>query len=78
MTLMDKWLVICILYVVMELMEYTVLLYILLTDDEVNPEGEKESKILMCRRIDSWARKGFLALNILMLGAYSYVVMVNI
>ena len=78
MTLMDKWLVICILYVVMELMEYTVLLYILLTDDKVNPNGEKESKILMCRRIDSWARKGFLALNILMLGAYSYVVMVNI
>ena len=78
MTLMDKWLVICILYVVMQLMEYTVLLYVLLTDDEGNPESEKEYKILMCRRIDSWARKGFLALNILMLGAYSYFVLVNI
>ena len=67
----------CILYVVMELLEYTVILYILLTDDKVVPESEKKSKLVLCRKIDAWARKIFLALDILMVGTYCYVIMEN-
>ena len=67
----------CILYVVMELLEYTVILYILLTDDKVVPECEKKSKLVLCRKIDAWARKIFLALDILMVGTYCYVIMEN-
>ena len=77
MTLMDVWLLLCILYVVMQLLEYTVILYILLTDDKNVLESEKKEKLMMCRRIDSWARKFFLALDILMVGAYYYVTLVN-
>ena len=72
MTLMDVWLLGCILYVVMQLLEYTMILYILLKDDKVVLESEKKSKLAMCRKIDSWARKIFLALDILMVGAYFY------
>ena len=74
---MDVWLLLCILYVVMQLLEYTVILYILLTDDKNVLESEKKEKLMMCRRIDSWARKFFLALDILMVGAYYYVTLVN-
>ena len=77
MTLMDVWLLLCILYVVMQLLEYTVILYILLTDDKNVLESKKEEKLMMCRKIDSWARKFFLALDILMVGAYYYVTLVN-
>lgn len=69
---MDVWLLGCILYVVMQLLEYTMILYILLKDDKVVLESEKKSKLAMCRKIDSWARKIFLALDILMVGAYFY------
>ena len=51
MTLMDVWLLLCILYVVMQLLEYTVILYILLTDDKNVLESEKKEKLMMCRRI---------------------------
>ena len=74
---MDVWLLLCILYVVMQLLEYTVILYILLTDHKNVLESEKKEKLMMCRRIDSWARKFFLALDILMVGAYYYVTLVN-
>ena len=74
---MDVWLLLCILYVVMQLLEYTVILYILLTDDKNVLESEKKEKFMMCRKIDSWARKFFLALDILMVGAYYYVTLVN-
>ena len=74
---MDVWLLGCILYVVMQLLEYTMILYILLKDDKVVLESEKKSKLAMCRKIDSWARKIFLALDILMVGAYFYGISVN-
>ena len=74
---MDVWLLLCILYVVMQLLEYTVILYILLTDDKNVLESEKKEKLMMCRKIDSWARKFFFALDILMLVAYYYVTLVN-
>ena len=75
MTLMDMWILGCILYLVMQLLVYTVNLYILLTDDKVGHEGEKKSKIVLCCKIDSWARKGFLVLDVIMIGAYSILVM---
>ena len=67
----------CILFVVLQLLEYTVILYILLTDDKVVLESEKKSKLMMCRKIDSWSRKVFLALDILMVGAYTCVILAN-
>ena len=74
---MDMWILGCILYLVMQLLVYTVILYILLTDDKVGHEGEKKSKMVLCRKIDSWARKGFLVLDSIMIGAYSILVLIN-
>ena len=72
---MDMWILGCILYLVMQLLVYTVNLYILLTDDKVGHEDEKKSRIVLCRKIDSWARKGFLVLDTIMIGAYTVLVM---
>ena len=76
MTLMDMWILGCILYLVMQLLVYTVNLYILLKGDKEGHEDEKKSKMI-CREIDSWARKAFLVLDIIMIGAYSVLVMIN-
>ena len=67
----------CILYLVMQLLAYTVILYILLTDDKVAHEGGKKSKMVLCRKIDSRARVAFLVLDIIMIGAYSVLVMIH-
>ena len=75
MTLMDMWILGCILYLVMQLLVYTMNLYILLTDDKVGHEDAKRSKMVLCRKIDSWARKGFLVLDTIMIGAYTVLVM---
>ena len=77
MTLMDMWILGCILYLEMQLLVYTVNLYILLTDDKVGHEMEKKSKIVSCHKIDSWARKAFLVLEVIMIGAYSVLVIIN-
>ena len=69
---MDMWILGCILYLVMQLLVYTMNLYILLTDDKV---GAKRLNMVLCRKIDSWARKGFLVLDSIMIGAYSVLVM---
>ena len=76
MTLMDMWILGCILYLVMQLLVYTVLLYILFLDDKECHEGEKICPKI-CPKIDSWARKAFLVLDIIMIGAYSVLVMIS-
>ena len=77
MTLMDMWILGCILYLVMQLLVYTVNLYILLKGDKEGHEDEKKSKMMICRKIDSWARRAFLVLDIIMIGAYSVLVMIS-
>ena len=74
---MDMWILGCILYLVMQLLVYTVNLYILLKDDKEGDEDEKNSKMVICRKIDAWARKAFLVLDIIMIGAYSVLVMIS-
>ena len=72
MTCMDIWLFICIDIVVFSLVEYTVLLYILLADEDMVAGGKKTRKVALCRKIDYFARRIFLGLEILIVGGYFY------
>ena len=76
MTCMDIWLFICMDIVVFSLVEYTVLLYILLTDDNV-VAGDKTRKVMLCRKIDYYARRIFPAVEILTVVGYFYWVFAN-
>ena len=74
MTALDKWFLICIIFVAMAMFEYATLMSInfgkLRIYKGVNPKKEKiEGK---CRKIDYYALRAFVSVHVLTMGTYFY------
>ena len=77
---MDIWLLICMLFVALALFEYAIMLTIRFGKQDknrsANKKGTKEDIIaeMMCRRIDRYALRVFLAAHVATVGMYFYIV----
>ena len=80
LTSMDIWLLICMLFVALALFEYAIMLTIRFGKQDknrsANKKGTKEDIIaeMMCRRIDRFALRVFLAAHVATVSTYFYVV----